>query len=432
MNRPAAVGGLVALVAGGAAWWWLAVRPAGDTRVPSVPLPSPAPVTPPAERAPEVAFAPCTRTRPSPAAVPADPELARARERLAAIVSKHTGDPLNPWAIVHGLIAQGPDMVLSDGKAAIPWLFETYAERVTVGTDTLVAFPRTRKHPSGGPDIRIEPHTDLILKAVSEVGVPMEQTYLVQGQPATLGDLYRHSLWKTWVDGPQHSFRSLNDSPWTLQGLASAAPPGLAWTGQGGHPTTIDAVTDAVVADLAAQNAFLRDAMASGATVKKERQGIFAYTCGGQHLLQGAAHAVARGFGSPASREAVQAEIPVLFWRMGVELGIYDTMIAENPEYKVVLLEQRLKFVGHFLESAHKLAAYGLYTPDAAQTEQLAAARRELVATVDALAATGALEQLHAFATDPRSYQMYLDFVGDSAHALRGIDLATGAGTVCY
>ena len=33
--------------------------------------------------------------------------------------------------------------------------------------------------------------------------------------------------------------------------------------------------------------------------------------------------------------------------------------------------------------------------------------------------------------TNPQMYQMYLDFVGDSAHALRGLDLAVGKGGIC-
>jgi hypothetical protein len=57
----------------------------------------------------------------------------------------------------------------------------------------------------------------------------------------------------------------------------------------------------------------------------------------------------------------------------------------------------------------------------------------ELVVTVDALTRLGAFSALGTMRTDPAfakvprgPEQLYLDLVGDSAHALRGLDLATG------
>ena len=56
--------------------------------------------------------------------------------------------------------------------------------------------------------------------------IPGIREVTVEGQPAKVADLYRYSLWKAWVepDGST-SFDSLHDTPWALQGFATAAPP---------------------------------------------------------------------------------------------------------------------------------------------------------------------------------------------------------------
>jgi hypothetical protein len=172
----------------------------------------------------------------------------------------------------------------------------------------------------------------------------------------------------------------------------------------------------------------MREAMAAGTTVQKRGQGIFAYTCGGAHLLQGAAYAVWRGFGGETLRAAIIDEVAVLYWRLDLELAVIDQALQQHPQYAVVLIEQRLKFLGHFLESAHKLAAMGFYMPDDDQLAALERARKELVKTVGVLQAMGVFDRLDQLRET--NEQTYLDFVGDSAHTLRGIDLSTGKATI--
>lgn len=377
--------------------------------------------------APEVAFQRASREGKSPVAQPSTPELDKARQVLEWVVTTYARDPDDPWALGHGMLALGADMETMTDKPAVDWLFEEYGQRRMVAGTPLVGFPRSRGN------IRVEPHTDLVLKALMETGVPLDREVTVEGQPAKVADLYRYSLWKAWVepDGST-SFDSLHDTPWALQGFATAAPPGLAWTASGGHAMTLDGFTDIVAKDLGAQTQFMKDAMARGEAVEKRRQGIFAYTCGGQHSIQGLAYAVARGFGSQVAKDEVQDQITLLYWRLDVELKIYDDLLRERPDAAIILLEQRLKFLGHFLESTHKMAAMGLHTPSEAQAEKLAWARQQLVVTVGTLEGGQAFQSLQEMRADPSVYQMYLDFVGDSAHALRGLDLSTGKASIAY
>lgn len=351
-------------------------------------------------------------------------EARAARDRLAEVVDAHARDPSNPWAVGHALLVSGSDLTLTNGAPAVDWLFTSYASLAPVDGATWIAFPTRR-----GP-IRIEPHSDLLLDKLVEAGVAPDREVLVGGERHPVSDLWRHSLAHAWVDGHETSYADWNDTPWALRGLATWAPEGLAWTAVGGHPMTMDAFTHAVVEKLEAETSFLARAIASGTPVQKRGQGIFAYTCGGAHLLQGAAYAVGRGFGEAADRDVIAAQAPILHHRLGLELAQVDAAIAQHPDYTVVLLEQRLKFLGHFLESASQLEALGFYAPDDAARAELKHALDQLVATVTVLERMGVLDRLGELRAS--NEQVYLDFVGDAAHAVHGIDLATGAATVRY
>lgn len=378
---------------------------------------------------PDLAWAAPSRAASPPFVLPEVGELTQCRDVLESVVRKHALVPDNPWAVEHALIALGPSESLSNGEPAIDFLFAEYADEVATAGETLVEFPTSRSRP-GKPDIRIEPHTDLILSGLAQLAVDPATKVTVDGKPHTVEDLYRHSLFRTWVDGERLSAKSWDDTPWTLISLAAYAPPGAAWTAEGGHPMTMDGYTHAVVRKLHGETQFLRDAMAAGTVVKKQKQGIFAYTCGGAHLLQGAAFAVARGFGDPSDKASIQAEIPALYYRYGVEMKAVDDAIQKNPDFQIKLLSQRLKFLGHFLESTERLSAMGFYAPDDAQQKILQEATAQTCATAAVLQQKGVFDNLDRIRE--KDEQTYLDFVGDSAHALRGMDYVLGRRKVIY
>jgi hypothetical protein len=410
---------------------------------PTPPQPAPvAPVPPPApvEKAPELTLRLPTQEGSSPKPIALSPELTRTRAKLVEVVEGHARDPGNPWAIVHGMLALGPTMKLSNDADPVDWMFEHYGEVHEVGNTELIGFP-TRKD-----EALVEPHTDLILKALTESRVAPDRKITVGGKAFPVESLYRHSLWRAWVDGRTTGYQQggYNDTPWALQALSAWAPAGLAWTARGGHAMSMDTFTHEVVTQLDLETQEMQAAKAAGQLVQKDtRKGLFRYTCGGQHLLQGAAYAVARGFGVEQDKAAVCEQLAVLRWRIDVELAAIDP-ILQSPEatrpLQVVLLSQRLKFLGHWLETTHKIGALSvcpLGPDDEAATRRVAT---ELVRTVDALAALGIWENLLAVAQDPEletlrnggGRQVYLDLVGDSAHAVRGLDLATGKGTVPF
>jgi hypothetical protein len=395
------------------------VAPVADARPVDVVVPKP--VAAPA--LPDLALAVPDHASRSPLAKPASKELSATRATLAAVVAKWGFDPNNAWAIGHALQGLGADGTMPDGGSAVDFLFATYAERATIGSVDVLRFMKARG------DIRVEPHSGLTIKILTDMGVKPDRAVTVQGAPAVVGDLWRGTVLGTWVDGDTTSFGSWNDTPWTLQAIAAWAPPAYAWTAEGGHAMTVDLFTHAVVQKLVSDTAFLAEARAAGGTFQKQKQGIFAYTCGGAHLLQGASYAVSRGFGSPEDRAAVVEGLHVQAWRFPIELGIIDDMLVRAPNAKGLLLVQRLKMAGHHLETLHRAAAEGLVGPaDKDIVESVAVAERELIATAGAITKSGAFNAMPQ--VRDANEQVFLDLIGDSAHAVHAIDLATGAAGV--
>jgi hypothetical protein len=353
-----------------------------------------------------------------------DPKWNEIRTLLGPTVERYTADPDNPWAIAHGYLNAGMDLKVWSGELAIDHLFARFGR---MDTPTLPYFPESEG------SIRIEPHPALLLKSFQEAGFTPDRKIVVQGKDATLSDHYRAVLDRTSFDPAtkKSSLGSANDMPWALQAIATWAPPGnhLVWASNG-VATSLDEMTDYLVGTLAKETQFLADAMAAHATFERKGQGIFRYTCGGAHLLQGTAYAVARGKGSPDGRKIIEQQVAIQFYRYPIERAQTVAVMKAKPEYTDVLLVQRLKFAGHFLETMSKLAAEGFYTPDDSQEAILRDAALEVWEVARAMQKRKLLGDLTAIRA--KDEQQFLDIVGDSAHALKGLRLVRGEASVRF
>jgi len=340
------------------------------------------------------------------------------------VVEAHTRDPSNPWAIGHGLVAEGQNMPLSNGQPAVEWLFSSYAERIKVGQSWALVFPEARG------STRIEPHPDLLLKALTDAGIPPNHPVTVMGHSHTVSDLYTGVLAETFYDPKtkQGNFKSENDIPWTLFGVASWSKPDLVWTNAAGHTTSFDALTDYAAEHLTTVTQFIAESQSNGKPFQKRGQGIFAFSCGGAHMIQGVIHARIRGFGSASDDGPFEEQLNRLVYRYPIELKQIDAGRVSHPEFKVPLLVQRLKLTGHTLETMARIAASG--APKAPTGTELTAYARDLAESVQLLEKSEVFKNLNTLRT--KNEQLYLDVVGDSAHALRGLRIATGQATVVY
>jgi hypothetical protein len=357
-------------------------------------------------------------------------DISLARQALLSVVQSETTDPTNPWAIAHGLLALGSEMELSNGELAVDYLFSEYAQEVTHGDRVLVAFPESGQTEEGGL-VRIEPHTDLIVKALFEADVRLDRQVVVEGNPHQVGELWFDTVLTSrlnMADGSS-SWEGTDDMAWGLQAIAAFAPVGMAWSSEGVE-MSLDQMSQLTAHVLTSESMFLLEAMQANGDFTKEGQGIFAYTCGGAHLLQTAAYLSARGFGGAVEQQKLQAQVDLLFYRFPRELAIYDTAVAAVPTQELIITVQRLKFIGHWIESAYKMAVTELFDPSVAQQSAMAEAVGLLVETVATLKRLGALDNLAEIRLE--NEQLYLDIVGDSAHAIRGLELALGLGVVRY
>ena len=347
------------------------------------------------------------------------------RNALMGMVSQHGVLIDNPWALLHALLALGPQTTLPDGRDAIDALFSDYAEPSFSGA--LIHFPQ--KKMKGSETILIEPHTDLALKVLTEIGVSPDRVLRVAGTKKTFGDLYRSSLLETHLDprSNRSSFASPNDIPWNIQALSTFATPNMEWE-SGELVMKLEDLTAFLMAVVHQETRFLAQAYESQNRFEKQKQGIFKYTCGGMHLIQALAYAHARGFGSEKTKAVLTEQVALLYYRFPIELSIYDDLMKAHPSYKVQLLIQRLKFVGHFLETTAKMEILGFAQASPEMRSLQQGALDQLALITQALREENLIQNPQSASTK----QLYLDLIGDAAHAVYGIDLIAGKRTIRF
>lgn len=336
------------------------------------------------------------------------------------VVDRYAGDPFNAWAVSHGLQARGPAFRLLDGRPAVNGLFEDYAEVYDANGPSYLRFPNKKG------DVRVEPHTDQLLKIMTDVGVSPHLPVRVGGQDFTVADLWRGAIARSYlVPKTNHaSYGSNDDIGWSLQAIAAWAPPGFQWEALDGTPMSLDFFTSYANAVLHVETRCLAESLASGRPLEKKGQGIFGFICGGAHLLQGTAYAIARGYGTAADRVAMQKQVPLWFHRLVGEVRVYDAALDASPQLRLRIAVQLMAFTGHFLESMHKLAAYGIFIPDEGQRRLMRFSAEQAAGCIVALEKIGAYANMEKIRD--KDMQLYLDIVGDSAHALFALELALG------
>lgn len=377
---------------------------------------------------------------PTPAATPAPtlaaaPDLSadeerRAIEALRRVAREGAADPGNPWALAHGVLAFGADFRTRDGENALGRIVSAYLEEREIpgaggGTLRVHAFPRERE------GVRVEPHRDLVLKnAIERDAFPEGPFGGVEGAPSRV-DLVRSSQ-ATFEFRPgargAAAFPRPDDVAWSVQAYCQEAErAGAEWVAASGMAVRLDEVAAALIATLEDATRFLAEARARGAArVQKRRQGIFAFTCGGAHLYQAAEACAAAGFGGPEARERVREQTALYLWRGAVENALYDEAIAQAPRLAALVVNQRVKFLGHLLESLGKAERDGLWRPTAEEAQALAGARRALLRAALQLEESGVYRRLAEVRAG--SEQFYLDLVGDACHALRGLEIQAELG----
>jgi len=353
----------------------------------------------------------------------ASPALAGALSTEAQLRSQcllHAADPKNPWGLAHGICAFGKSYAASDGRRAADVILNDFLQKgAATGATLPYSFARYAK--DGTP---VEPHTNLHVKTLVLAGLPLTTAFETRAAgKVTLGDL---------VKGVQRGFVHVPGNPaywadvgWTLDLLAAVHTPGPSAVFTNGAGTAIDfnRVMEDALAELERAQADLLAALDAGqAEVPKRKQGLYAHPCGGLHLVQAVFHwarfpAVRKAWGKRLERQ-----VAVLGWRLGSERRQYEAALQAAPTpYHRRLLVQMVKFYGHFLETYGRLRVEKTWKWSAADKQRVATARALLDDAVRKLQGLGAFERYDEVVRMDR--QVALDLVGDSCHAVHGLDL---------
>lgn len=347
-------------------------------------------------------------------------EIAAIEQRLGAAVRGRAGDPKSPWALAHGMVAFGADFAASDGRPAVD-VIASFAELREHGGKKLWLFPEKK---SGEP---VEPHRFLLVKTLLEVDVPFDRSLVTSsGEKVTLARLvqdlraaavepktdadFHHVAWQISALA-EHARRELK---------AATAPPALA-------PLIAAALArlesdQKVVEGYAGPPEKAFDEGSPLFVAKRQKTGIYGHSCGGLHLVQAVASAVAVA-GSEEDKKRLRKQLGVLLYRYELERPAYASLLLRHPEQGLLIRLQQQKFFGHLLETLTLARSLGLTLPETEggkridQTCRLAAG--DTVEVAKALLDGGVYERLDSIRKERE--QTYLDLVGDACHAVRGL-----------
>ncbi len=340
-----------------------------------------------------------------------------ARTQLHDTCLLQAADPKNAWALAHGVTALGKSYAAADGRKATDVMVSDFLQQ-NGGSATGAPYGFARYTADGIP---VEPHTNLITKTLVLAKMPLTQSFKTSFGRVTLAQL---------VDNLKRGFHHeaasedyWHDVGWTLDALAQTLKPGpgAVFTNGEGQRIDFNEVMNDALSYLERSTADLKAGMAQGLPqVAKRKQGLYAHSCGGLHLVQ----AVLSWARYPAVKKAwgkrFDDQVAILFYRLESERRQYDEALEKVPTHKLEILVQMVKFYGHFLETTGRLKSELKWKPTPAQQISVNRAKALLDHATRQLDEMRAFDMMSELKTTKK--QVYWDLIGDSCHASHGWD----------
>ena len=342
-------------------------------------------------------------------------------EILEAVVQKRCLNPNDPWALAHGILVYGKELRLESGEFAYRRLVE---DNLYYNTRGEPGFQLRTK--DGFP---IESHPGLFFKTLLEVGVAPSTRFKLKNREVSFAELvrgfarrYRRGMLLS-SSGP-----TFHNHAWLLEVVAGAA--------EQGDPELAQLLVEvrAEALEVLAQNqAYFKPFMSGerdGEAYEKpstRNEGrlqpteIHRYYCEGFHFFQ----SVQRMHGKTLPA-LLKEQYEIGLYRLNVESAYWARTLAQVrqkyssnesrlQEFEDELLSQRLKLLGHGLETY--LRAIHLGVLDRAPVESaLDRAFEELEDTVVQLHELQTFDRLESI--QRRNRDLHHELVGDAAHAL--------------
>lgn len=286
----------------------------------------------------------------------------------------------------------------------------------------------TRTFPAARAGAKVEPHPGYFVKNALELGVPLGHAFPTpDGGRVTLGELVAA---QARAYAPVQREAPFFDEEWRLEIVAAAAERDPA-QGERLGDLRVRAL-EALASNQAYLEPWLADPDApydkpsvAGPDGKPRPTAIHRYACGGFHLFQ----AVQRLHGREVT-PGLADQYRLLRLRLVLEPRYWDAKLAEARariegdrvrRHEAVILAQAMKVLGHGLETWLRAEAAGALTLSAEErdeAEQALARLASVVLELDRRHIFAALDEIRA-----REPQLYLDLVGDGAHALHALHL---------
>ncbi len=352
-------------------------------------------------------------------------EVDQAISALERGVKQGAGDPDNPWALAHGLVAFGMGFQATDGRSAVD-VIASFAEKSEIGDQTLWLFPEKKA------GVMVEPHRFLLVKTLLEVGVPLGRSLTTSdGEKITLARLVDDMCRAAKAPESDADYHQL---PWLLTAVVTHARRDKDAGANSPGPTP-EELTKLGLARLEQDDKVLlthtgppEAAFDEGSPLARAKQGkigIYGEPCGGLHEIQAVLAGVAL-VRDPSLISRAQKQLGVLLYRWEIERAGYAALLARHPDQGLLLRVQQLKFFGHVLETlalARSLDVVEKTTEGARRIEgAIRATAADVADVVSALSQSGVFDRLPAIRKQRE--QTYLDLIGDGCHAIHGLRLA--------
>ena len=320
----------------------------------------------------------------------------------------------DPWTLAHTLLAFGPGFQVDGGRTVSEALIQDHLREI----------------PGVGPGFELlgdernpgEVHPHLVLKALVGSGAEAE----LCGRLARSAAASFRAPW---------GYQAWNDVAWLLESLArleefdgSSALGGNLRLGE----VAVGTLEQVELADRVVEQA-LAGGGADGfqrpsADGPPEQSGIWAYTCGGQHLLQSVLVSLERGTLPESERARVQARVDTFLTRLDAEARFRDRErqraidrgVARRSAYCQHAVAV-LKLYGHGLETLARARDAGL-EPAATLADAARQTRSRLARVLEELRAEATLENLLP-ELRKRDMSVWRLWFGDGCHALHGVSL---------
>jgi hypothetical protein len=352
--------------------------------------------------------------------VPVPKVLEGTQAILAPLITRHARLQDDPWVLMHGVRAMGPDFTVGNERA-VDFLCSHFLKTQQVAGKEYLYVP-----------VEHEGHPNALLKTLLEAGVSPSHPFTLDGRRYTVGDMV-NSAKALFVFDPKTIDR--DNLAWTLIAFSLQIVPSQdSWTNAWGQQIRLTDVVRLGLDTLDETTRQFRAAKARG-VMPTEKDAIMGFTCGGTHLAYSLASCVVNGHGGEGARTRLQDYLALHIWRLQADGYLMDRFYrqavppkdASPALQKLAALyynDARLKFYGHSFEILSYAKRHRLLAPAPAEARVIEQGARTLHEAVKAIEGTDLLEIRQT------NLRLFHHLVGDSCHAYHGIRMTPGVNEV--